>query len=119
MRIVQHQTYMMPNQPFSLAHHLLPCCTHSCLFPLAVQAAATAAPARRPLSPPPEQPPCQRRLTATSEFGLDGVSVDPLEVMFVKVKSYMLTSEWSFSKKAVKYQQWHKDQVGAGEGLGA
>lgn len=30
-------------------------------------------------------PCCPNRLTATSEFGLDGVSVDPLEVMFVKV----------------------------------
>ena len=54
-----------------------------------------------------------RRLTATSEFTMDGVSVDPLEVMFVKVKSYMLTSEWSFSKKAAKYQEWQQQQVRA------
>lgn len=30
----------------------------------------------------------------------------------LQVKSYMLTSEWSFSKKAVKYQQWQQQQVG-------
>ncbi|KIY96554.1 hypothetical protein MNEG_11409, partial [Monoraphidium neglectum] len=53
---------------------------------------------------------CNERLTATSEHSLDGVSVDPLEVMFVKVKSYMLSSEWSFSKKAVKYQRWQEQQ---------
>lgn len=56
-------------------------------------------------------PPNRCRLTATSEFSMDGVSVDPLEVMFVKVKSYMLTSEWSFSKKAAKYQEWQRQQV--------
>lgn len=33
--------------------------------------------------------------------------------MFVKVKSYMLDSELTFSKKAAKYQQWQQ-QVGAG-----
>jgi len=48
------------------------------------------------------------RLTPTSEYGSDGVSVDPLEVMFVKVKSYMITSEISFSKKALKYQHWQQ-----------
>jgi hypothetical protein len=47
------------------------------------------------------------------EFSSDGTSLDPLEVMFVKVKSYMLDSELTFSKKAAKYQQWQQ-QVGAG-----
>lgn len=48
-------------------------------------------------------------MTPNGEWSCDGVSLDPLEVMFVKVKSYMLTSAWSFSKKAVKYQAWQNE----------
>jgi hypothetical protein len=55
-------------------------------------------------------------LTPTSEYGCDGVSVDPLEVMFVKLKSYMITSEISFSKKALKYQHWQQQVCLAGRG---
>eukprot|EP00775_Hariotina_reticulata_P012780 gene12780-12909_t len=54
---------------------------------------------------------CNAKLTPTSEFGCDGVSVDPLEVMFVKLKSYMITSEISFSKKALKYQHWQQQSA--------
>lgn len=48
------------------------------------------------------------------EFSCDGTSLDPLEVMFVKLKSYMLENEMTFSKKAVKYTQWQQQvrQVG-------
>lgn len=55
-------------------------------------------------------------MTPTSEYGCDGVSVDPLEVMFVKLKSYMITSEISFSKKALKYQHWQQQVCLAGRG---
>lgn len=48
------------------------------------------------------------RKTPTGEYSCDGTSVDPLEVMFVKVKSYMAISEVSFTKKALKYQQWQQ-----------
>lgn len=54
---------------------------------------------------------CGCRLSPTFEFGCDGASLDPLEVMFVKVKSHMLANEFTFSKKAAKYQQWQQ-QVG-------
>lgn len=47
------------------------------------------------------------------EHSCDGTSLDPLEIMFVKVKSYMATSEISFTKKALKYQHWQQ-QVGVG-----
>ncbi|KAF8068311.1 UVR8 [Scenedesmus sp. PABB004] len=49
---------------------------------------------------------CNARLTPTSEYSCDGTSLDPLEVLFVKVKSYMLASDISFSKKATRYQAW-------------
>jgi hypothetical protein len=48
------------------------------------------------------------RLSPTFEFGCDGASLGPLEVMFVKVKSHMLANEFTFSKKAAKYQQWQQ-----------
>eukprot|EP00879_Flechtneria_rotunda_P012042 GHRR01012577.1.p1 GENE.GHRR01012577.1~~GHRR01012577.1.p1 ORF type:complete len:347 (+),score=93.53 GHRR01012577.1:547-1587(+) len=51
---------------------------------------------------------CNAKLTPATEFSCDGTSLDPLEVMFVKVKSYMITSEISFSKKALKYQHWQQ-----------
>lgn len=56
-----------------------------------------------------------RRLTPTGEYGCDGTSLDPLEVMFAKVKSYMLAAEVSFSKKAAKYEAWQQ-QVRHGGG---
>lgn len=55
--------------------------------------------------------PC--RMSPAFEFSSDGTSLDPLEVMFVKVKSYMLESELTFSKKAAKIHQWQQ-QVGGG-----
>lgn len=51
---------------------------------------------------------CVCRMSPAFEFSCDGTSLDPLEVMFVKVKSYMLDSEMTFSKKAAKYQQWQQ-----------
>lgn len=51
---------------------------------------------------------CICRLTPTSEYSCDGSSLDPVEVMFVKVKSYMVSSEISFSKKALKYEHWQQ-----------
>jgi len=51
-------------------------------------------------------------MTPAFEYSCDGTSLDPLEVMFVKVKSYMLDNEISYSKKAVKYQQWQQQVRG-------
>eukprot|EP00878_Enallax_costatus_P024831 GHUV01026523.1.p1 GENE.GHUV01026523.1~~GHUV01026523.1.p1 ORF type:complete len:299 (+),score=79.13 GHUV01026523.1:220-1116(+) len=54
---------------------------------------------------------CNAKLTPTSEYSNDGTSLDPNEVMFVKVKSYMATSEISFTKKALKYQYWQQQSA--------
>jgi hypothetical protein len=36
----------------------------------------------------------------------DGISLDPLEVMFVKVKSFLLECRVPFAVQATRYQQW-------------
>lgn len=57
-------------------------------------------------------------MTPTFEFSDDGTSVDPLEVMFVKVKGPMLANEITYSKKATKYQLWQeqvRSQAGQAE----
>jgi hypothetical protein len=51
------------------------------------------------------------RYGPTGEYYNDGISLDPLEVMFVKVKSHMLDNHVSVSKKAVRYEQWQREQV--------
>ncbi|GAX76065.1 hypothetical protein CEUSTIGMA_g3508.t1 [Chlamydomonas eustigma] len=53
---------------------------------------------------------CNERLSPQGEYFYDGITLDPLEVMFVKVKSYTLQNGVSSANKAVKYQQWlHPD----------
>lgn len=47
-----------------------------------------------------------RRLSPTGEFGNDGGSLDPLEVMFVKAKSHLVAGEAASAKKALKYAAW-------------
>jgi len=47
-----------------------------------------------------------RRLSPIGEHFYDGITLDPLEIMFVKVKSYTLMNGVSSANKAVKYQQW-------------
>ena len=46
------------------------------------------------------------RLSPLGEHFNDGLTLDPLEVMFVKVKSYTLMNGVTSAQKAVKYQQW-------------
>lgn len=57
----------------------------------------------------------QRSTTPAFEYSCDGTSLDPLEVMFIKVKSYMLGNEISYSKKAVKYEEWQQQVRLGGE----
>lgn len=37
--------------------------------------------------------------------------INPLEVLFVKVKSYQLESDWITSKMARTYEKWHRGKV--------
>ncbi|EIE18099.1 hypothetical protein COCSUDRAFT_34638 [Coccomyxa subellipsoidea C-169] len=45
------------------------------------------------------------------DFAYDGLMINPLEVLFVKIKSYQLESNWITSKMAITYERWHRDQV--------
>jgi hypothetical protein len=47
-------------------------------------------------------------MTPTFEFSNDGLSVDPLEVMFVKVKGAMLANRITYSSKAAKLESWQE-----------
>ncbi len=46
------------------------------------------------------------RFSPQGENYVDGITLDPLEVMFVKVKSFTLMNGISSSLKAVKYEKW-------------
>eukprot|EP00195_Chlamydomonas_chlamydogama_P010072 CAMPEP_0202914022 /NCGR_PEP_ID=MMETSP1392-20130828/62019_1 /ASSEMBLY_ACC=CAM_ASM_000868 /TAXON_ID=225041 /ORGANISM="Chlamydomonas chlamydogama, Strain SAG 11-48b" /LENGTH=431 /DNA_ID=CAMNT_0049605511 /DNA_START=282 /DNA_END=1577 /DNA_ORIENTATION=- len=53
---------------------------------------------------------CNQRFNPMGENYYDGITLDPLEVMFVKVKSFTVMNGISSSRKALKYQQWlHPD----------
>ena len=41
----------------------------------------------------------------------DGVNLTPLEVMFVKVKDYMLQANWAASKTSQAYDRWSSHEV--------
>eukprot|EP00798_Chlamydomonas_sp_ICE-L_P028092 gene28092-31200_t len=49
---------------------------------------------------------CNARFSPQGENFLDGITLDPLEVMFVKVKSFTLMNAISYGVRAVKYGVW-------------
>lgn len=51
---------------------------------------------------------CNQRYSCQGERFYDGITLDPLEVMFVKVKSFTLSQEVPSSRTAIKYEQWRK-----------
>ncbi|PNW75479.1 hypothetical protein CHLRE_12g528300v5 [Chlamydomonas reinhardtii] len=51
---------------------------------------------------------CNGRSSPQSDLTYDGISLDPYEVMFVKVKDAMLYRNVSFALKAAKLQEWQE-----------
>ncbi|KXZ52810.1 hypothetical protein GPECTOR_8g196 [Gonium pectorale] len=51
---------------------------------------------------------CNGRLSPQSELTYDGLSLDPMEVMFVKVKQALLLRNISYALKADKYDKWQE-----------
>ncbi|MEW5312893.1 MAG: hypothetical protein WDW38_004491 [Sanguina aurantia] len=51
---------------------------------------------------------CNQRYSPQGENYYDGITLDPMEVMFVKVKSFTLQNEISFARKAQKYEAWQQ-----------
>lgn len=54
---------------------------------------------------------CNKQANPYGEFYLDGVSLNPFEVLFVKVKERVVQSDWSFALQAVKYTEWMEAQA--------
>ncbi|EIE18080.1 hypothetical protein COCSUDRAFT_31853 [Coccomyxa subellipsoidea C-169] len=53
---------------------------------------------------------CNAGQNPYDDFAYDGLMINPLEVLFVKIKSYQLESNWITSKMAITYERWHRDQ---------
>lgn len=52
-----------------------------------------------------------RRVNPYGEYYYDGITIDPFEVMFVKVKDLLLERRWSYALQASKYDAWMAEQV--------
>lgn len=46
------------------------------------------------------------RSSPQSDLTYDGVTLDPLEVMFVKVKDFLLQRNVTYALKAAQYDSW-------------
>jgi hypothetical protein len=53
---------------------------------------------------------CNKQANPYGEHYYDGISLNPFEVMFVKVKERVLQNDWSFAVQAQKYTGWMEAQ---------
>ena len=53
---------------------------------------------------------CNAGFSPYAENHYDGLSIEPLEAVFVKVKSFLLDLQWTGPSKAVKFDQWQTAQ---------
>lgn len=49
---------------------------------------------------------CNGGMNPYLEFMNDGISLDPLEVVFVKVKAHFIDLGWSYARTAIKHDKW-------------
>lgn len=54
---------------------------------------------------------CNKKANPYGEHYYDGISLNPFEVLFVKVKEKVVQNEWSFAMEAIKYGQWMEQQA--------
>lgn len=54
-----------------------------------------------------------RRLNPYAEYSYDGLSLNPLEVIFVKVKGFQVQSRWASAEMATTYDRWASAMVSA------
>ena len=52
-----------------------------------------------------------RRQNPYKEFGNDGIALNPMEVVFVKVKGFMLDGDWAMAQTAATYARWVDSKV--------
>lgn len=51
------------------------------------------------------------RVNPYAQRKYDGINLNPMEVMFIKVKDYVLANDWEAARTAVKYATWQDEQV--------
>jgi hypothetical protein len=51
------------------------------------------------------------RLNPYAEYAYDGLALNPLEVMFVKVKGFQVQGQWASAHLAATYQRWLESNV--------
>lgn len=51
------------------------------------------------------------RLNPYAEYMYDGINLSPYEVMFVKIKDYLLQANWTTATQVKKYTDWARDHV--------
>lgn len=56
-----------------------------------------------------------RRLNPYAEYMYDGINLSPFEVMFVKIKDYLLQANWTAAATVKKYTDWAHSKVGGRE----
>lgn len=54
----------------------------------------------------------KRRLNPYAEYAYDGITLNPMEVIFPKVKGFTLDGEWTTPRMAATYDRWMSHQVG-------
>ena len=54
---------------------------------------------------------CLTRLNPYAEFSLDGLMINPLEVIFVKVKGFQMQGGWLSAQLATTYDRWLSSEV--------
>lgn len=53
---------------------------------------------------------CNAGINPYAEYMYDGVNISPFEVMFVKVKEFLLEANWTTATSAKKYTTWNRRQ---------
>lgn len=53
---------------------------------------------------------CNAGINPYAEYMYDGVNISPFEVMFVKVKEFLLEANWTTATSAKKYTTWNRGQ---------
>lgn len=54
---------------------------------------------------------CVYRLNPYAVDAYDGVNLNPLEVVFIKVKSFLLQADWPAPKTSQTYDRWRTFKV--------
>lgn len=55
---------------------------------------------------------CICRLNPYAEHMYDGIDLSPFEIMFIKLKEYLLEANWTTATQGKKYSDWNTHPVG-------